>query len=93
MASNTLVEPVGLAASRPVYSRAQACVVAACGELLADGTAASREALMQRIGKLRRSDDREQLLEVVYQVMSRVHGASVAGERVVALGLCLEKTS
>jgi hypothetical protein len=56
-----------------------------CATLLADIAPAQREALMQRLGRMRRADDLWDLRSALFDLISRQHGETVARERLVTL--------
>ena len=58
---------------------------ALCGELLVDVAAADRNAMLQRLEKMRRADDVWHLRSALFDTISRAHGEATARERLVTL--------
>jgi hypothetical protein len=56
-----------------------------CGTLLVDVPAAARDAMLQRLEKMRRADDVWHLRTALFDTISRAHGEAVARERLTVL--------
>ncbi len=58
---------------------------ALCMAMLADVPAADREAMLQRLGQMRRADDLWYLRGALFDIVSRNYGETVARERLTEL--------
>ena len=61
-----------------------------CVSLLADVPASDRKAMLLRLENMRRSDDVWHLRSALFDTISRVHGETVARERLVQLDAQLQ---
>jgi hypothetical protein len=56
-----------------------------CATLLADVPASDRKSMLQRLERMRRADDKWHLRAALFDTIARVHGETVARQRLVTL--------
>jgi hypothetical protein len=56
-----------------------------CATLLVDVPASDRKSMLQRLERMRRADDKWHLRAALFDTISRVHGETVARQRLVTL--------
>ena len=56
-----------------------------CFSLLVDVPASDRKVMLQRLDRMRRADDMEQLRRAMFDVIERFHGEATALERLILL--------
>ena len=72
-------------AAAPAPSSTAAAVRDLCLAMLTDLPAFDRKALLVRMSRLRRADDRWQLRDALFEVIAQVHGKGEARARLAAL--------